>query len=125
MAKPSQHKNELNLMARKPKRFDLCETPLVGERQNFIAIMDRPRFKKQVPPRKHYSSFRDASNHISESCRYHRSSQGRARALQDAASVALLLITTEAMIAENPKNSPAGGGMGGGGMGGMEFQEVP
>ena len=46
-------------------------------------------------------------------------------ALQDAASVAALLITTEAMIAEKPKNSPpqmpGGGGMGGGGMGGMDF----
>ena len=47
-------------------------------------------------------------------------------ALQDAASVASLLITTEAMIAEKPKNAPAGGmpgggGMGGGGMGGMDF----
>jgi chaperonin GroEL len=45
-------------------------------------------------------------------------------ALQDAASVASLLITTEAMIAEKPK-APAGGGMpqgmGGGGMGGMDF----
>jgi len=45
-------------------------------------------------------------------------------ALQDAASVASLLITTEAMIAEKPKNSPSampgGGGMGGG-MGGMDF----
>ncbi len=42
-------------------------------------------------------------------------------ALQDAASVASLLITTEAMIAERPKDKPAGGGMpgGGGGMGGM------
>ncbi|MGE0736412.1 MAG: chaperonin GroEL [Alphaproteobacteria bacterium] len=45
-------------------------------------------------------------------------------ALQDAASVAALLITTEAMIAEKPqKNSgpamPPGGGMGG--MGGMDF----
>ena len=39
-------------------------------------------------------------------------------ALQDAASVASLLITTEAMIAEKPKDKPAGGGMGGGGMGG-------
>ena len=39
-------------------------------------------------------------------------------ALQDAASVASLLITTEAMIAEKPK-APAGGGMPGGGMGGM------
>jgi chaperonin GroEL len=39
-------------------------------------------------------------------------------ALQDAASVASLLITTEAMIAEKPKNAPAGGGMPGG-MGGM------
>ena len=41
-------------------------------------------------------------------------------ALQDAASVAGLLITTEAMVAEMPKDKPAmpmgGGGMGGGGM---------
>ena len=47
-------------------------------------------------------------------------------ALQDAASVASLLITTEAMIAEKPKNQSSGGGMpgggmGGGGMGGMDF----
>ena len=46
-------------------------------------------------------------------------------ALQDAASVASLLITTEAMIAEKPKDKPSmgmpgGGGMGGG-MGGMDF----
>jgi len=42
-------------------------------------------------------------------------------ALQDAASVAGLLITTEAMIAELPKkdDAPMGGGGGGGGMGGM------
>ena len=44
-------------------------------------------------------------------------------ALQDAASVAGLLITTEAMVAEKPKKSappmPGGGGMGG--MGGMDF----
>ena len=42
-------------------------------------------------------------------------------ALQDAASVAGLLITTEAMIAELPDAGGAGGmgGMGGGGMGGM------
>ncbi|WP_055048188.1 chaperonin GroEL [Devosia sp. A16] len=44
-------------------------------------------------------------------------------ALQDAASVASLLITTEAMIAEVPKDAPpampGGGGMGG--MGGMDF----
>ena len=46
-------------------------------------------------------------------------------ALQDAASVAGLLITTEAMIADVPKkesghsHGPAGGGMGG--MGGMDF----
>src|SRR5262249_4415270 len=45
------------------------------------------------------------------------------RALQDAASVAGLLVTTEAMIAEAPKKEtsapamPGGGGMGG--MGGM------
>jgi len=45
-------------------------------------------------------------------------------ALQDAASVAALLITTEAMIAETPKDpAPAmpGGGGGMGGMGGMDF----
>ncbi|MEA2832726.1 MAG: chaperonin GroEL [Methylobacteriaceae bacterium] len=40
-------------------------------------------------------------------------------ALQDAASIAGLLITTEAMIAEAPKKEAAGGGMPGGGMGGM------
>ena len=43
-------------------------------------------------------------------------------ALQDASSIAGLLITTEAMVAELPKKeSPAmpGGGGGGGGMGGM------
>ena len=42
-------------------------------------------------------------------------------ALQNAASVAALLITTEAMIADRPekKGPPGGGGMGGGGMGGM------
>ena len=43
-------------------------------------------------------------------------------ALQDAASVAGLLVTTEAMIAETPKESPAMPAMpGGGGMGGMGF----
>ncbi len=43
-------------------------------------------------------------------------------ALQDAASVAGLLITTEAIITEQPKkeSAPAGGG-GMGGMGGMDF----
>ncbi len=40
-------------------------------------------------------------------------------ALQDAASVASLLITTEAMIAEVPKDAPAGGMPDMGGMGGM------
>jgi len=40
-------------------------------------------------------------------------------ALQDAASVAGLLITTEAMVAERPKKESAGGGMPPGGMGGM------
>ena len=38
-------------------------------------------------------------------------------ALQDAASVAGLMITTEAMIAEKPDNKPAGGGMATPGMG--------
>ena len=46
-------------------------------------------------------------------------------ALQDAASVAALLITTEAMVAETPKDKaplmPTGGGMGGMGMGGMDY----
>jgi chaperonin GroEL len=46
-------------------------------------------------------------------------------ALQDAASVAGLLVTTEAMVAELPKDKPAmpmgGGGGGMGGMGGMDF----
>ena len=40
-------------------------------------------------------------------------------ALQDAASVAGLIITTEATIAEAPKRDKGGGGMPGGGMGGM------
>ena len=42
-------------------------------------------------------------------------------ALQDAASVAGLLITTEAMVAERPDPKDGGGGMppGGGDMGGM------
>ena len=43
-------------------------------------------------------------------------------ALQDAASVAGLLITTEAMVAEVPKDKPAPADAGGGGgMGGMDF----
>ncbi len=46
-------------------------------------------------------------------------------ALQDAVSIAGLLITTEAMVAEKPEPKPAGGGMpdmgGMGGMGGMDF----
>ena len=40
-------------------------------------------------------------------------------ALQDAASVAGLLITTEAMVADKPEPKGQAGGMGGGGMGGM------
>jgi chaperonin GroEL len=47
-------------------------------------------------------------------------------AIQNAASVAALLITTEAMVAELPKKNaaggmPPGGGGGMGGMGGMDF----
>ena len=44
-------------------------------------------------------------------------------ALQDAASIAGLLVTTEAMVAETPKEQPAMPAMpgGGGGMGGMGF----
>ncbi|GAB0113703.1 chaperonin GroEL [Acidisoma sp. C75] len=40
-------------------------------------------------------------------------------ALQDASSVAGLLITTEAMVAEKPEKKAPAGGPGGGGMGGM------
>jgi chaperonin GroEL len=43
-------------------------------------------------------------------------------ALQDAASVAGLLVTTEAMVAEKPEKKSAGAGMPpGGGMGDMDF----
>ncbi len=47
-------------------------------------------------------------------------------ALQNAASIAGLFLTTEAVIADKPEKEPAGGGMGGGGggmggMGGMDF----
>ena len=42
-------------------------------------------------------------------------------ALQDAASVAGLLITTEAMVAEKPKKQTAPAMPGGGGLGGMDF----
>jgi chaperonin GroEL len=41
-------------------------------------------------------------------------------ALQNAASVAGLILTTDAMVAESPQDESAGGGMGRGGMGGME-----
>ena len=43
-------------------------------------------------------------------------------ALQNAASIAALFLTTEAVIADKPEKQPAGGGMpGGGGMGDMDF----
>ena len=42
-------------------------------------------------------------------------------ALQGAVSVAGLLITTEAMVAEVPKKEPAAPAMPGGGMGGMDY----
>jgi len=44
-------------------------------------------------------------------------------AIQNAASVAALPITTEAMVAEVPKKNAGAGDMppGGGGMGGMDF----
>ena len=42
-------------------------------------------------------------------------------ALQDAASVAALLITTEAMVAERPEKKAAPAGAPGGGMGDMDF----
>ena len=40
-------------------------------------------------------------------------------ALQNAASIGGLLITTEAMVAERPKKDSGAPAMGGGGMGGM------
>jgi chaperonin GroEL len=40
-------------------------------------------------------------------------------ALQNAASVSSLMLTTEAMVAESPKDESGAGGMPGGGMGGM------
>jgi len=43
------------------------------------------------------------------------------QALQGASSVAGLLITTEAMVAELPKKESATPGMPGGGMGGMDY----
>src|SRR5436305_862580 len=46
-------------------------------------------------------------------------------ALQDAASIAGLLITTEAMVAELPKKESAPAMPGGGGMGGMDFLHIP
>jgi chaperonin GroEL len=42
-------------------------------------------------------------------------------ALQDAASIAGLLITTEAMVAEVPKKQSLAPAMPGGGMGGMDY----
>nr|MCU0935855.1 chaperonin GroEL [Gammaproteobacteria bacterium] len=41
-------------------------------------------------------------------------------ALQNAASVSGLMITTEAMVAEHPKDEKPMKGMGGGGMGDMD-----
>ena len=40
-------------------------------------------------------------------------------ALQNAASIAGLMLTTDAMVAELPKDEASRGGGGGGGMGGM------
>jgi len=42
-------------------------------------------------------------------------------ALQNAASIAGLFLTTEAVIADKPEKTPAGGGAPGGGMGDMDF----
>jgi chaperonin GroEL len=42
-------------------------------------------------------------------------------ALQNAASIAALFLTTEAVVADAPEEASAGGGMPGGGMGGMDF----
>jgi chaperonin GroEL len=57
--------------------------------------------------------------------RHPGSDQGHPLALQNAASIAGLLITTEVMVAEAPKKdeapATAAGGGGMGGMGGMDF----
>jgi chaperonin GroEL len=42
-------------------------------------------------------------------------------ALQNAASIAKNILTTEAVVAEAPEKQPAGAGMPGGGMGGMDM----
>src|SRR5207302_10554489 len=42
-------------------------------------------------------------------------------ALQNAASIAALFLTTEAVVADKPEKAPAGGMPGGGDMGGMDF----
>ena len=42
-------------------------------------------------------------------------------ALQNAASIAALFLTTEAVIADKPEKAPAGSGWRSGGMGGMDF----
>ena len=42
-------------------------------------------------------------------------------ALQNAASIAALFLTTEAVVADKPEKTPAGGGAADGGMGGMDF----
>jgi hypothetical protein len=69
------------------------------------------------------------SRHVGSELMEHDIAHARLRgvvrtALQNAASVAGLLITTEAMVAESPKKEsapamPGGGGMGG--MGGMDY----
>ena len=42
-------------------------------------------------------------------------------ALQNAASIAALFLTTEAVIADKPEKAPAGPAAATGGMGGMDF----
>ena len=42
-------------------------------------------------------------------------------ALQNAASIAALFLTTEAVVAEKPEKAPAAAGAGAGDMGGMDF----
>ena len=73
----------------------------------------RPRPTASTPrPRTTSTWSRRASSIRPRSC---------ARRLQDAASVAGLLVTTEAMVAELPKKAPRRRCRGGGGMGGMDF----
>ena len=79
--------------------------------------------QRRARPSKKASSWAAASPLLPDLRRYRSPTKVVRVAIQNAASVAALLITTEAMVAELPKkNAGGGGGMPpGGGMGGMDF----